>query len=181
VDWDINVLLSQDENLGYWWSTGFGFKSLGSFIFEWCYFRKNGLSGNFCHRKGSWKPPKTTQLCWLAVTKTLDQNLIMRYQWKEDIHIFYLIPCEAKYLYHSGHTDHFYNQGPNGKWKNGEWYVHIVRGPWINISQIKGLHWFSPLQVGTVFCGHIVIYVTYLLHSKHHYDRYDPNVGRGVY
>ena len=131
MDWDINVLLSQDENLGYWWSTGFGFKSLCSFIFEWCYFRKNGLTENFCHRKGSWKPPKTTQLCWLAVTKPLDQNLIMRYQRKEDIHIFYLIPCDAKYLYYSGHTDHFYNQGPNGKWKNGEWYVHIVRGPWL--------------------------------------------------
>ena len=130
MDWDINVLLSQDENLGYWLSTGFGFKSLRSFIFEWCYFRKNGLTENFCHRKGSWKPPKTTQLCWLAVTKPLDQNLIMRYQRKEDIHIFYLIPCDAKYLYYSGHTDHFYNQGPNGKWKNGEWYVHIVRGPW---------------------------------------------------
>ena len=133
VDWDINVLFSQDENLGYWWSTGFGFKSLGSFIFEWCYFRKNGLTENFCHRKGSWKPPKTTQLCWLAVTKPLDQNLIMRYQRKEDIHIFYLIPCDAKYLCYSGHTDHFYNQGPNGKWKNGEWYVHIVRGPCFSI------------------------------------------------
>ena len=137
MDWDINVLFSQDKNLGYWWSTGFGFKSLGSFIFEWCYFRKNGLTENFCHRKESWKPPKTTQLCWLAVTKPLDQNLIMRYQRKEDIHIFYLIPCDAKYLCYSGHTDHFYNQGPNGKWKNGEWYVHIDRGPWTNQISFK--------------------------------------------
>ena len=64
------------------------------------------------------------------MTKPPDQNLITRYQWKKDIHIFYLIPCDAKYLYYSGHTDHFYNQGPNRKWKNREWYVHIVRGPW---------------------------------------------------
>ena len=110
VDWDINVLFSQDENLGYWCSTGFGFKSLSSFTLEWCDFRKNGLTENFCHKKESWKPLKTTQFCWLAVTKPFEQNLIMRHQWKEDIHIFHLIPCDTKYLYYSGQTDHFYNQ-----------------------------------------------------------------------
>ena len=124
MDWDINVLLSQDENLGYWWSTGFGFKSLSSFIFEWCDFRKNGLTENFCHKKESWKPLKTIQFCWLAVTKPFEQNLIMRHQWKEDIHIFHLIPCDTKYICYSGYTDHIYNQGPHRKWKNREWY-HI--------------------------------------------------------
>ena len=161
MDWDINVLLSQDENLGYWWSTGFGFKSLSSFIFKLCCFREYCLTENFCHRKGSWKPPKTTQLCWLAVTKPLDQNLIMRYQRKEDIHIFYLIPCDAKYLYYSGHTDHFYNQGPNGKWKNGEWYVHIVRGPWFILevqsnfeNRIRyGYGYPTKITVPSVFTG----------------------------
>ena len=128
------MLLSQDENLGYWWSTGFGFKSLSSFIFEWCDFRKNGLTENFCHKKESWKPLKTTQFCWLAVTKPFEQNLIMRHQWKEDIHIFHLIPCDTKYLNCSDHTDRFYNHGPNRKWKNWEWYVHIVRGPCVPLA-----------------------------------------------
>ena len=139
LDWDINVLFSQDENLGYWCSTGFGFKSLSSFTLEWCDFRKNGLTENFCHKKKSWKPLKTTQFCWLAVTKPFEQNLIMRHQWKEDIHIFHLIPCDTKYLNCSDHTDRFYNHGPNRKWKNWEWYVHIVRGPCLTLrkSQLK--------------------------------------------
>ena len=152
MDWDINVLLSQDENLGYWWSTGFGFKSLGSFIFEWCYFRKNGLTENFCHKKESWKPLKTTQFCWLAVTKPFEQNLIMRHQWKEDIHIFHLIPCDTKYLNYSGHTDHFYNHGPNGKWKNREWYVHIVRGPCLMLQ-------FQNTHTGNEKIGSDIIYL----------------------
>ena len=38
VDRDINVLLSQDENLGYWWSTGFNCKSSSGSIFEWYFF-----------------------------------------------------------------------------------------------------------------------------------------------
>ena len=63
-------------------STGFGFKSPGSFIFKLCCFRENCLTGKFCHRKESRKSIKTTHLCWLNLTKPLDRNLIIRYQWK---------------------------------------------------------------------------------------------------
>ena len=40
-----------------------------------------------------WKMLKTTQLWPTTVTKPLNQNWILRYQWKDHIHIFHLVPC----------------------------------------------------------------------------------------
>ena len=40
------------------------------------------FDGKFLQQKGMEKTLKITQHCWLTVTKPLDQNSIIRYQWK---------------------------------------------------------------------------------------------------
>ena len=76
------------------------------------------------------KTLKTTIFHWVTVSKPLGQNWIMRYLWKDNIHIFNLTPSGPIYPQYFCHTEPFYKQGPTKKWENGELSVHIFSRPW---------------------------------------------------
>ena len=80
------------------------------------------------------KTLKTTIFHWVTVSKPLGQNWIMRYLWKDNIHIFNLTPSGPIYPQYFCHTEPFYKQGPTKKWENGELSVHIFSCPWYSTT-----------------------------------------------
>ena len=87
---------------------------LSQFIFEWEHFEKNYFYG-WIKMAIFWKTLKTTQLWPTTVTKPLNQNWILRYRWKDHIHIFQLVPCAWHSVDWICHSDHLKIVAPEGK------------------------------------------------------------------
>ena len=91
---------------------------LSQLIWKWEHFEKSCQENFFnCRMKIAifWKMLKTTQLWPTTVTKPLNQNWILRYQWKDHIHIFHLVPCAWNSVHWICLSDHVKIVAPEGK------------------------------------------------------------------
>ena len=111
MDYDTLALLSFTENLGYLWPFAIGFMKKSWSVFEWQHFEKSVPKKSF-HRLGKrcifqcfGFIRKNSQLCRVVVSKPLDLHILMGYHWKDNIHIFHLVPILLKLCHWWGHND----------------------------------------------------------------------------
>ena len=106
---DINKLFSCYKNLVFWASSGLGFMSLSQWVLEWQLFKKKrqknwvlslNKTGQFWAILVFWK---IGRLWETVVVKPLNPQKTKGYQWKDNVHIFHLMPSSTLCDHWFGH------------------------------------------------------------------------------